>query len=81
MTAPLLERVRANSLTLGDRPALIAGAHTILWRDLWPMAQGLAARLRAAGGGAGSPVRQPGSGVAPGGLSGLPHCRAALLAS
>ena len=61
MSAPLLERVRANSLTLGDRPALIAGAHTILWRDLWPMAQGLAARLRAAGEGpvalSGSPDR------------------------
>lgn len=45
----LLERVRANSLTLGDRPALTAGEEQILWKDLWPMAQGLAARLQAAG--------------------------------
>ena len=30
MTGPLLERVRANSLTLGDQPALTAGADVIL---------------------------------------------------
>lgn len=53
--------MRANSLTLGDRPALIAGTDTILWQDLWPMAQSLAACLREAGEGpvalSGSPDR------------------------
>ena len=58
MTGALLERVRANSLTLGDQPALMAGADVIRWRELWPIAQSLAARLRQAGEG---PVALSGS--------------------
>ena len=58
MTRALLERVRANSLTLGDRPALMAGADVIRWRYLWPIAQSLAARLRQTGEG---PVALSGS--------------------
>ena len=58
MTGALLERVRANSLTLGDQPALMAGADVIRWRYLWPIAQSLAARLRQTGEG---PVALSGS--------------------
>lgn len=45
----LLERIKAHSAALGERPALTAGERVIAWKDLWPMAQGLAARLRAEG--------------------------------
>jgi len=45
----LLEQIKAHSAALGDRPALTAGENVIRWGELWPMAQGLAARLRAEG--------------------------------
>ena len=45
----LLEQIAHHSASLGDRPALMAGEKVIAWKDLWPMAQGLAARLRAEG--------------------------------
>lgn len=45
----LLERIKAHSASLGDRPALTAGEEVVRWGELWPMAQGLAAKLRAEG--------------------------------
>ena len=45
----LLERIKAHSAALGDRPALTAGEKVIRWGELWPMAQGLAAKLREQG--------------------------------
>ena len=45
----LLERIKAHSAALGDRPALRAGEQVIRWGELWPMAQGLAAKLREQG--------------------------------
>lgn len=45
----LLEQIKAHSAALRDRPALTAGEKVIRWKDLWPMAQGLAARLKAEG--------------------------------
>lgn len=45
----LLEQIKAHSAALGDRPALMAGEEVVRWGELWPMAQGLAAQLRAEG--------------------------------
>ena len=43
----LLERIKAHSASLGNRPALMAGEEMVRWGELWPMAQGLAAKLKA----------------------------------
>ena len=45
----LLEQIKAHSAALRDRPALMAGEEVIRWGELWPIAQGLAAQLRAKG--------------------------------
>ena len=36
----LLERIKAHSASLGDRPALTAGEKVIRWGELWPMGKG-----------------------------------------
>ena len=56
----LLERIKANSAALGDRHALMAGEEVIRWGELWPMAQGLAAKLRAEGTGPVALIGDPG---------------------
>lgn len=56
----LLERIQAHSACLGDRPALMAGEELIRWGELWPMAQGLAARLREQGTGPVALIGDPG---------------------
>lgn len=56
----LLERIKAHSAALGDRPALMAGEEVIRWGELWPMAQGLAAKLRAEGTGPVALIGDPG---------------------
>ncbi|HIR85395.1 MAG TPA: AMP-binding protein [Candidatus Galloscillospira excrementavium] len=47
----LLERVRAHSAALGEKPALAAGAERLSWRALWPGVVSLAAVLREQGSG------------------------------
>lgn len=54
-----LEEIYENSRRLALRPALKAGGQEICWGRLWPMAMGLAARLRRQGTG---PVALEGSG-------------------
>lgn len=44
-----LEEIYENSRRLGQRTALAAGEQEICWGQLWPMAMGLAARLRRQG--------------------------------
>lgn len=61
----LLERIKAHSASLGDRPALTAGEKVIRWGELWPMAQGLAAKLRAEGTGPVALIGDPGEVWAP----------------
>lgn len=56
----LLERIEAHSAALGDRPALTAGEEMVRWGELWPMAQGLAAKLRAEGTGPVALIGDPG---------------------
>ena len=56
----LLERIKAYSAALGDRPALTAGEEMIRWGELWPMAQGLAAKLREQGTGPVALIGDPG---------------------
>ena len=56
----LLERIEAHSAALGDRPALMAGEEVIRWGELWPMAQGLAAKLREQGTGPVALIGDPG---------------------
>ena len=56
----LLERIKAHSESLGDRPALTAGEEVVRWGELWPMAYGLAAKLRAEGTGPVALVGDPG---------------------
>ncbi|OUN11574.1 AMP-binding protein [Flavonifractor sp. An9] len=56
----LLERIEAHSAALGDRPALMAGEEMVRWGELWPMAQGLAAKLREQGTGPVALVGDPG---------------------
>ena len=76
----LLERIKAHSESLGDRPALTAGEEVVRWGELWPMAYGLAAKLRAEGTGPVALVGDPGEVWVPGGLCGLPAGGAALSA-
>lgn len=56
----LLERIKAHSAALRDRPALMAGEQVVRWGELWPMAQGLAAQLRAEGTGPVALIGDPG---------------------
>lgn len=56
----LLEHIKAHSASLGDRPALTAGEKVVRWGGLWPMAQGLAARLKEQGTGPVALMGDPG---------------------